>query len=448
MERMGYRKVHVLQGGLPAWTDAGYLTVTGINVPSKAFGEKVHSDREVPEIMPEELKALREERSDLLILDVRTPQEYRRACIPGAANVPGGDLILWAETLRNKPDRTVVINCAGRTRSIVGTASLRRLGLTNVRALKNGTMGWILAGLEPERGSTRDAPAPPLESSKRAVFLAERLAVDESVPLISASELGTLFNEADRHVLYLVDVRAEEEYLAGHIPGSINVPGGQAVQRADDYIAVRNREIVFVSNVHARAVMAAYWYRQMGFPNVAALNRGIEGWVDSGRALSRGMPNQKAFGLDAARRAARLIGAVELDRRLKFDRTVVLDVGSSLEFGTAHVPGAIWLSRGWLETKISTAFPDRKQPMVVTCPDGQNSVLAASTLGELGYREVSVLDGGLEAWTAGGYTTEKGVKDCLGEPNDVVLSPSITGDKEAMKRYLDWEVELALKLEK
>ena len=113
----------------------------------------MHHDREVPDLSPEELKALLDSNRDLTILDVRTPEEYGRFCIPGGINVPGGDLILWAEELRNKP--AVIVNCAGRTRSIIGTAALRRLGLTNVRALRNGTMGWVLAGYELESKPAR-----------------------------------------------------------------------------------------------------------------------------------------------------------------------------------------------------------------------------------------------------------------------------------------------------
>ena len=58
-------------------------------MPSKAFGERVHHDREVPDLSPEELKALLDSKSDLTILDVRTPEEYGRFCIPGGINVPG-----------------------------------------------------------------------------------------------------------------------------------------------------------------------------------------------------------------------------------------------------------------------------------------------------------------------------------------------------------------------
>jgi rhodanese-related sulfurtransferase len=446
MKRLGHERVYVLEGGLPAWSSAGYSAVSGVNVPSKAFGEKVHAERKVAEVTPEEVRGLREKRNDLMILDVRTPEEYRRHCVPGAVNVPGGDLILWADALRDKADKTVIVNCAGRTRSIIGTATLRRLGLSNVYALRNGTMGWTLAGLELERGSTRDGPEPPAESREQAASLARRIVAEEGIPLISIPELLTLREEADRRVVYLIDVRSEREYLAGHIPGSTNIPGGQAVQRADDYIAVRNGRIIFISHGQSRSVMAAYWYRQMGFRKVAVLEGGIESWSESGRTLAVGTTANEPAGLKAARKAARLIEPAELNRRLGLDRSVVLDVGSSLKFTAGHVPGAFWLARGWLEPKIPTAFPDRKQPIVITCPNGQSSVLAAATLGDLGYTEVSVLDGGVQAWSAGGYPTEEGLKGCLVEPKDVVLSASVTGDKEAMKRYLEWEVQLGGKL--
>jgi len=129
--RLGYESVSVLTGGLTEWRREGRAIVSGVNVPSKAFGEKVHHESDVPDISPEELKDLLDGSIKPIIVDVRTPEEYGRFCIPGGSNIPGGDLILWAEELRQKP--TVIVNCAGRTRSIIGTAALRRLGLTNVR---------------------------------------------------------------------------------------------------------------------------------------------------------------------------------------------------------------------------------------------------------------------------------------------------------------------------
>jgi rhodanese-related sulfurtransferase len=165
LAEFGYENVSILDGGLPGWRKQGLPAVSGVNVSSKAFGERVHHERTIPEISPEELKGLQQQAADLMIFDVRTPEEYGRFCIPGGVNVPGGDLILWAEALRRKPETPVVVNCAGRTRSIIGTAALLRLGLSNVRALKNGTMGWVLAGLELESMPKRPSRVATLSSS-------------------------------------------------------------------------------------------------------------------------------------------------------------------------------------------------------------------------------------------------------------------------------------------
>jgi len=432
----------MLQGGLSAWRSGGLPTVSGVNVPSKAFGERVYKERNIPEIGPEELKALQEKATDLLILDVRTPEEYERFCIPGGINVPGGDLILWADALKQKPATTVVVNCAGRTRSIIGTATLRRLGVTNVRALRNGTMGWVLAGLELESKPQRATPVVPKESRDRAQSLALELAKEGAIRWISVRELMRVGRSSEREVAYLIDVRSQSEYESGHVQGSMHIPGGQAVQRADDFIAVRNGRIIFISNESARAVMTAYWYRQMGFRDVSVLRDGLRAWVASGQPLASGAWRPVSIGVEAAKSKAKFVQPAELEGNLKSSPPLILDVGTSLNFAAAHLPGAKWISRSWIDIKFPEQFPDRGAPIIVTCPDGQHSVLAVRSLTEIGYRNVSVLRGGVGAWIGAGYATEKGLESCLVEPNDIVLSPSIKGDKEAMKRYLEWEMKL------
>jgi rhodanese-related sulfurtransferase len=441
MALMGYGDVRVLRGGLAAWTAAGYRAVTGVNVPSKAFGERVHLEQRVPEITPAELEARRQRGEKLLILDTRTPEEYRRGSIPGGVNVPGGDLILLAEDLARDPDTAVVVNCGGRTRSIIGTQALRRLGLTNVTSLQNGTMGWVLAGLELERGSAREAPAPSFPSRQAAEAFAETVAAEEQLPLISVGDLLALRARADRETLYLFDVRSAAEYAAGHIPGALWVPGGQAVQRTDDYVAVRKATIVFVDDGIARAVMTAAWFRQMGLRG-CVLRGGTRAWVESGQSLEKGMPVRSPFGLDRARAGVRFVRTSELAARLSEPSLLVLDVGTSREFEVGHLPGARWLPRGWLEPKIGALVPDHRHPIVVTCGNGEQSTLAAATLGELGYRDVAALEGGVKAWEGENRRLERGLAGTLVEPNDVWLSPNVTGDRAAMIRYLEWEIAL------
>jgi rhodanese-related sulfurtransferase len=442
LAEFGYGNVSLLDGGLPAWQALGFPTFSGVNVPSKAFGEKVHHERTIPEISPGELKALQERAADVVIFDVRTPEEYGRFCIPGGINVPGGDLILWAEALKRKPGTTVVVNCAGRTRSIVGTAALRRLGLSNVRALKNGTMGWLLAGLELESTPTRGALTAPDDSRKQAQELALRVADQEKISWVSARELTDSSAEKGGGVTYLIDVRSESEYEGGHIPGSLNVPGGQAVQRADDFIAVRNGRIIFVSSESARAVMAAYWYGQMGFHDVKVLDGGLHAWRNSGGPVESGPSRNEPLGFETAKKVARMIQPLEVSSLLQDASATILHVGSSSDFQAAHLPGSRWMSRGWLELKLPSFLTDLAHPVVLSCPDGRSSLLAARSLAEMGYKEVSVLDGGVQSWTRAGHPALSGPDGCLVEPDDVVLSPSLKGDKEAMRRYLDWEVRL------
>ncbi|HYA28069.1 MAG TPA: rhodanese-like domain-containing protein, partial [Acidobacteriota bacterium] len=395
-DELGFQQVLLLEGGLAAWQAEGRVTVSGVNVPSKAFGEIVHHDRNVPDISPEELKDLMDRNAELTIIDMRTPEEYSRFCIPGGLNVPGGDLILWAEELRHKP--TVIVNCAGRTRSIIGAAGLRRLGLTNVRALRNGTMGWVLAGFQLENLPMRRTSVAPAESKAKAVAAALRIAEEEKISLLSIDEILRAMDTNSEAVRYLIDVRSDEEFNSGHLPGSINVPGGQAVQRADDFVPVRNGQIVFISNESARAIMAAYWYRYMGFKNVSILRGGLSAWKARGGQLDTEIAAPEPLGLASAKKSARFVDAVKLQAQINDGSSVVLDVGPSLEYESAHLPGAKWISRGWVDIKLPELMADRGRRIILTCPDGRQSTLAARQVAQVGYTNVNVLDRGVRGW--------------------------------------------------
>ncbi len=443
LQSLGYEQIQVLEGGLPNWAAAGYATASGVNVPSKEFGERVHIESHVPELTPEELFARQARGERLIIWDMRTPEEYSRFSIPESSNVPGGNLIEQFHDLSQIPDTTVVIHCAGRTRSIIGTQSLRRLGLQNVYALKNGTMGWLLAGFELEQHPNRQAPTPSFQGRSHAETLAAQIIQQERIPLISAQDLETLIQKRTRRAFYLIDVRSLEEYNSGHIPNSLSVPGGQAVQRSDDFVAVRAGTIAFVCDSGARSVMAAYWYRKIGFKNVYVLDRGLRSWVETGHELEKEIPVELPSVLKQAQNIVPLISAQELGAKLSQQtQPVILDVGKSTEYKSAHIPGASWLSRGWLELKVPTLFPDRGQFIVVTCPDGRQSALAGKSLRDLGYKNVFVLKDGVTNWTREGRPTDTGLARALIEPNDVVIPASQSGDRDAMLRYLNWESEL------
>ena len=446
LERMGYGQVSVLGGGTNRWVSEGYPTEWGMNVPSKDFGEKLEVVHHVPGMDAQELHDRVARGDKLVILDTRTPEEYLRACIPGGRSVPGGELALRIPDIMKDldPDTTIVINCAGRTRSIVGTRSVQRMGVPNIYGLRNGTSGWILAGLELEYGADRlELPPSSEDGLAAAEAYAARLADEDGVGYITPEGLQELQGKAATETVYLIDVRTEEEYRQGHVPGFQWFPGGQAVQRADDVVAVRDGTIVFACDGKVRSTVAASWYRQMGFPNAYALEGGTGGWAARGLPLEQGMPEEVPFGSVEARERVPQLSPEEMQSR---GAATVIFVGTSRWFARGHVPGSHWVPRGWLEDQIGAVAAGKGEPIAVTCSDGVASVLAGATLMEMGYPDVSVLGGGVNAWRKAGLPVETGLTGVMTPPVDVVVSGTDRTYADMMQ-YLRWEEELGRKYE-
>ena len=458
LESIGFTQVSVLEGGINRWTTEGFPTEWGVNVPSKDFGEKIQVVHRVAEMHPEELHARQQRGEKIVLLDSRTPEEHRRATIPGGRSAPNGEVALHIADLAPDPETTVVVHCAGRTRSIVGARLLQRMGYSKVFDLRNGTMGWMMAGLELETGSTRlDLPAPSPESLAKAETFAFRIAAEDGVRSLTISALRELMARADRENVYLIDVRTSDEYSVGHIPGSQWFPGGQAVQRADDLVAVKNGQVVFACDGRVRATVAASWYRQMGFPNVHVVEGGTKAWVAAGQALERsaatsgprgydeGIGDERPAGYDAAKAQVEMLDAAGLEaRRTGPQAPLVLFVGTSREFVAGHVPGARWAPRGWLELSIGDLAPSKDTALVVTCGNGLNSILAAATLRALGYGRVAVLADGMQAWLRAGLPVERGLSGVMNPPKDVLTMGTDRTWAEAIQ-YLRWEEDLGKK---
>ena len=428
---MGYTEVAVLDGGCAGWRAAGGELFSGVNVPSKAFGEFVEHRYDTPRIPPEELKRLKNENQKLVIVDSRPFEEYHRMNIPGGIDVPGAELAWRIHDLVPDPEALVVVNCAGRTRSIIGCQSLRNAGIPNrVVALKDGTMGWDLAGFECERGAMRVAEAPSEHGKAKALAAAERVARRFGVKFTTGTELDAWRKDSSR-TLYLLDVRTREEFERSHVAGSRHAPGGQLVQASDEYVAVRNARVVLIDPERVRAVMTASWLEQMGWSEVYVLDdmRGLA--KESGPRRS---PEVKKW---------TSISAGECSAGEKSG--TVLDLSTSLRFYHAHIPGAWWAVRsrlGEAREKIGAA-----DSLVVTSEDGVLAHLAAPEVQALWPQAtVTVLDGGNAAWIAASRPTEGGVERSTTERDDVWYKPydhrSDYNYKQHARDYLAWEVAL------
>jgi molybdopterin/thiamine biosynthesis adenylyltransferase/rhodanese-related sulfurtransferase len=88
------------------------------------------------------------------------------------------------------------------------------------------------------------------------------------------------------------------------------------------------------------------------------------------------------------------------------DEPAFLDVRERDEWEEGHIPGAVWIPRGNLESRIEQTLPDRGRPIVVYCAGGSRSAFAARTLTELGYTTVASLTGGFTDWKRNGFPTQ------------------------------------------
>ena len=433
--RAGYSDLAALDGGVAAWAAAGFELFSGVNVPSKAFGEFVEHASATPSIAADELDRLIRAGTDMVVLDSRPFDEYQRVSIPTAVNVPGAELALRIRDLAPSPQTLVVVNCAGRTRSIIGAQSLINAGVPNkVVALRNGTMGWTLAGLACESGKARRAPGVSPDGLAWARSAAARVADRFGITRIDRATLER-WRAEDERTLYLLDVRDPGEYEAGHVPGAVSAPGGQLVQATDQYVGTLGARIVLVDDAEVRAVMTASWLRQMGWTDVSVL-------VEAGRETGR--PAAPVLGSTPA--PALRIDGDGLAALLARDEATVVDLSLSRDYLKAHIAGAWFAIRSRLPRALAT-IPLRGT-LVLTSEDGVLAGLAAAEAQALVDTPVHVLDGGNAAWLAAGHALTADDPRMADDAIDTWLKPyeRSKDTTKAMQDYLSWEVDLLARI--
>ena len=436
MSVLGYQDVASLDGGIAAWEAAGFRVYSGVHVPSKAFAEVVEHEAGTPWISAQDLQALIDGKANIAIYDSRSFEEYHNNSIPTAVSVPGAELVYRFADLMPSPDTTIIVNCGGRTRSIIGAQSLISAGVRNkVVSLKDGTMAWHLAGLEVVHGATRKPPQVSTHGLLSAAEAAVRVAARCGIARIDQRTLESWRAEAAQRGLYVLDVRSPEEFEAGHLRGARSAPGGQLVQETDSHIATWGARVVLVDDNGVRATMTASWLKQMGWLDVAVLAAGP---ADSDWETGAYVP--RALGLEAA--STPYIDAVNLHDRLAAGNVTVIDLDLSKRYVQGHIPGA-WFA---IRSRFSAALPKlpSHQAIVLTSLDGTLAALAAAELQAVASAPVVALVGGTQAWVQAGLPLEMGAIRMADQADDMFLSPRERGQnrEDAMREYLAWEINL------
>lgn len=438
LQDLGYLDVALLEGGLAGWAEAGGELFRDVNVPSKAFGELVESQRHTPSLSAEEVKALLDSKADVVVLDARRFDEYQTMSIPGGISVPGAELVLRAAELAPDPSTQVIVNCAGRTRSIIGTQSLVNAGIANpVAALRNGTIGWTLAGQALEHGQQRRFPSVTPATREAAALRARAVADKAGVGRADLQQLASWQGEAQR-TTYLFDVRTPEEYEAGHLPGARSTPGGQLVQETDHVASVRGARLVLADDDGVRANMTASWLAQLGWEVFVLDGLQAAQFSESG-AWKMPLPAQPQV---------EEVSPATLATWLEQGDTRVIDFTASANYVKQHVPGAYWAIRAQLAQALEQ-IPSASR-YVLTCGSSLLARFVVKELSALVEQPVYLLLGGTANWIASGLPVEHGETHLAVARSDRYRRPYEGTDnpREAMQGYLDWEFGLVAQLER
>ncbi|SMG27793.1 rhodanese homology domain-containing protein [Paraburkholderia susongensis] len=439
LAELGYTDVALLEGGLQGWREAGGELFRDVNVPSKAFGELVDSVRHTPSLSAQQVQALLDSEADVVVLDARRFDEFQAMNIPGSISVPGAELVLRARQIAPDPATRIIVNCAGRTRSIIGAQSLINAAVPNqVAALRNGTIGWTLAGQPLAHGSSRRFEGAIDDALRLAAADGARAVADRARVGRTSRDEARRWADEEVRTVYRFDVRTPEEYEAGHVPGFRSAPGGQLVQETDMFAPVRGARVILADNDGVRANMSASWLAQM---NVEAYV--VDGLTAADFAEKGAAPPARHA---VAPPDADEIAPADLAALLQAPGTVVLDFTRSASYLKRHIPGAWFVIRSQLDDALRT-LPDAKR-YVVTCGSSLLARFVAPELAALTERPVQVLSGGTAAWIEAGLPVDAGGARMASPRIDRYQRPYEGTDnaREAMGAYLEWEHGLVAQL--
>jgi rhodanese-related sulfurtransferase len=431
LEALDFDNLFFLRGGVQSWAESGLPLFEGVNVASKAFGELVQHAYGTPSMGPHDLARMLRSGDAVTVLDGRPFPEYRKMSIPRSLCCPNGELALRIESLIPDPTTTIVVNCAGRTRSIIGAQTLRNLGVPNpVFALEDGTQGWSLAGLELEHGQTNYVGVGGFTPTERIRTAAKGMASEAGVVEVDARVVEQWRGERER-TIFLLDVRSPEEFQLGSSPAALSAPGGQLVQATDQYVGVRGARLVLVDDDGVRASVIGSWLSRMGYETFTL------------PLLPSGLAADVHRSIELPRLAG--IRPERLGQLLREELIVLIDLRKSMDFRARHIPGSRWSIR----PQVAKTLTGNTSPVVFVADEPVTAQLAALELDDAQRDEAMVLLGGFPAWVDAGLP----VSSSSDTPPDSECIDFLffahdrhEGNAEAARRYLAWERSLVARL--
>ncbi len=442
---MGYQNINMLDGAMPAWKKAGLEVFAGVNLPSKAFGELAEHAFNTPRITALELNQKITSKENMVILDGRPFAEYKKMSIPTAVCCPNGELALRIDEIAPDPETTIIINCAGRTRSIIGAQTLINLGIPNkVLALENGTQGWYLQDLPLDHGQTRKYPDHINDAGMHARKLRARtLAEKHNVQFVDSNIVHAWLKEKDRST-YLCDVRTPEEYAKGTVLSAQHTPGGQLVQATDQYVGVKGARLVLIDQEGIRAPAMASWLAMLGWE--------VAVWIDAFKDAATNAQNNDnkkgAHYLDdiISSKDISQIGSEQIATLMQ-SGVKVIDLRPSMKFRETHILGSVWSIRPNLSQLKQVS---KEKSILLIAEDIETAKLASLDLREMGIQQIYVNVDTPSLWKAAKLPLESSPSMPTNEQCIDYLffvHDRHDGNKAAARQYLAWEMNLLAQID-
>jgi len=195
------------------------------------------------------------------------------------------------------------------------------------------------------------------------------------------------FRQALQGGAVLVDTRDKFAFAGGHLPGSLNIPGGKNFSTWAGWLLPYDRPLVLLAGSEAVQGLVRQLVR-IGLDRIVGYIPTLEGYAEGE--------------LEAVPQAS----AAEVKAKWERGEVLILDVRGADEYKAAHIPGALNIHAGRVMQNLQRIPKDR--PVVLHCLGGDRSSTAISALLAAGYSNVSNLTGGIKAWQEQGFPTEKG----------------------------------------
>jgi rhodanese-related sulfurtransferase len=336
---------------------------------------------------------------EIAVVDVRQNAAYARGHLLLAVSTPLDGLArLVLGYVPRHATRTVLCDdgghLAGRAAGILDGA-----GYDNLFILEGGVGAWAAAGHE-------------LFETNYAVANCLGLYVQEgyATPRIDGAELRRRIEAGAP--LMIVDSRPFEDFHAATVPGALNVPLAELIQRIGDLLPDPETQVVVHCGGKTRGILGAQSLINADLENpVMSLDEGTMDWVLAGGTLEEGAGRVAGPASEAAKagalRAAEALAARFAVRRITPDeldawrgeadrRTLYLiDVRGREEYEAGHLPGSRWIPGGQLASCVEDYLATRGARLCLVDDDGARAVLTASWMVQAGWPETAVLAGGL-----------------------------------------------------